>query len=232
MIAVTSLSMFHKNKDFQKECIDSWIQIGLKVISVNHAYDIPYLEKDYSNVEFVPTTKTGEHVFGKPYVRINALIESGLKYSNEIMLINSDIKLINSVPILDRLVNKVLNDEFVFISRHNYNDDPEISSINKYGIDVFLFNAKLASLIKQKGYCMGQPFWDYWIPYKFYSECIKMNHVISRFALHKNHELQWDRKAWIRCTNWFCREFDIEYKGTKDFFEQTYNTFTKNANLI
>ena len=88
MIAVTSLAPGHKNKDIQKEAIKSWKDAGFSVYSINSAEEIEKL-KDYE-VEFVPTTRTGEFDYGKPYVRIDPFRDF-VKKHGDALIINSDI---------------------------------------------------------------------------------------------------------------------------------------------
>ncbi len=232
MIAVTSLTPFHINFNSQLNAIDSWIALGFKVISVNHPYDINLLQKTGFPVEFVPTIDTMESKYGKPYVKINTLIDEGLKRDDRIMLINSDIELLNIPEMMSELHRLEKGDNFIFGSRHDYKFNKEMSMMHPRGIDFFILNRNLASLITKQNYCMGKPVWDYWLPYTMYINKKKLHHIKSRFAMHQVHKQQWLQDEWEENTKMFLAEFKMPFLSYKDLSAKTYYAFTKRVNII
>jgi hypothetical protein len=235
MIAITSISPNHLNFAQQVKAIKSWQQLGIKVIAVQHTYDIDKLniQEFFPGVTFVPTIDTMEKVFGKPYVKINTLIDVGYLYGDDVvMLINSDIVLDESRMLLDDIIEYVKRNEvFVYVSRWNYNgENVKDALMEQWGIDAFIFNRKHLKLIPKANYCMGQPRWDYWLPAWMLKHNILMYHVVSKFAYHRNHQQQWTMEQWRITTEWYLNEFNIEYDSIPFAFRKEHQDF-QNASI-
>ena len=72
----------------QQYCMATWLQYG-EITAVQTAGEIPLLQPQFPNVQFVATEKTGALTFGYPSrVNISAMIDQGPG-----LLINSDIKI-------------------------------------------------------------------------------------------------------------------------------------------
>lgn len=218
MLAVTSLSPTTDNTKH----INSWKALGLNVISVNHPYDIKLMSGKY-DITFIPTTSTTEKIFGKPYVRINALIDAGFTLDDQIMLINSDIYLDDS----DFILSKIPKDRFTVVSRYDYDEDPNTAVMNPFGLDVFVLNKDMH--VSKRNYCMGKPMWDYWLPMHMFKKGVPITHVISPFAYHKKHKLRWNSADWMRCGHWFRHEFNVMNHDWNEFYNMTYKIFMTNA---
>lgn len=94
MIACTSIAPSHINNDIQRIATESWIANGMKVYSFNFPAEVEKLAPLYPNVTFIPTLRTMEHHFGKPYVSINAVLDwCKDQKEDRFCLINSDIEL-------------------------------------------------------------------------------------------------------------------------------------------
>lgn len=209
MIACTSLSPTHINKDIQQKAINSWKALGIKPYSFNHPNEIESLSH-YKNIEFVPTTKTLHHIFKKPYISITAMIDWAKEQDDtEIMFINSDIELAPDKRLLNRIYFN-LRDYVIIANRYDY--EKTKAKIKKYelGFDAFFLHKKYLDILPPSLFCMGQCFWDYNIPFTAIKNGIEVINLQNKFAFHKSHPIQYSPKNWETTGKLFTMEHDIE----------------------
>lgn len=196
MLALTSLSPSHKNADVQKACIQSWIDNGFTPVSLNHPDELDMLGDIYDNVRLVPTYSTMEATFGRPYVRVSALIDYAKGQEDEqILLINSDIKIIDNGGLTDKL--KALTEKaVVFIHRWDYENDLDKAMRYDLGIDAMFLNKRHLGLFPQSNLCLGQCFWDYVFPYQAQKAGAPLKRVVEKYIYHKAHHAQYSKENW------------------------------------
>ena len=76
MIAITSIARRHVNRDIQHKAVQSWIDLGMKVYSMNGKAECDRLRELYPNVTFIETARTMEKTYKRPFVAINAIAGS------------------------------------------------------------------------------------------------------------------------------------------------------------
>lgn len=194
MQILTSISPKHHNADAQRIAIDSWIEHGYRPVSFNRAGEIN--EADYPGVLFTHTRATSRGLFKAPYVFISEFIEQANDYA---IIINSDISL--SGPI-DHLVERS-EKGLVFANRHDHNGDFKTPVIYEHGFDAFIIHRKFFDVLPRSLFCMGQTWWDYWIPYRFIMANLPIELVREPLFLHHRHPIQYDVKEWQRMTEHF-----------------------------
>jgi FkbM family methyltransferase len=199
--AVTSLSPASGKAARQRTCIESWIKAGLRVTSLNHPSEIAALARAYP-IDFVPVEKTTDHVFGRPFVAVHSILDWAA--GRQIMLMNGDIELCLSSWELTR-VRRLCNSGLCYLIRHNRERGSARLSREPWGIDAFLIDGRDAALFEPSFLSIGQPFWDYWIPYVFAAAGRPIFTVEFPAAVHENHPQQWGWEAWHRCALEFDR---------------------------
>lgn len=65
MVFITSLAPSHRNEQAQKTAVDSWVQAGHDVVSLNCPTEVESLRTIYPKVNFFETNKVLTAVFGK-----------------------------------------------------------------------------------------------------------------------------------------------------------------------
>lgn len=229
MIFVTSISPYHINENSQKEAVESWHKLGVRVYSLNSRNELLKIKSDYPLVTFIETTQTRENLFGKPVVSINALIDfaSDCKDNEDglITIINSDIIIEDNKEKLERF--KELSDKgFVFVSRWNYTDSFENSVQEKYGIDMFAFHRRIATVFPDNPvFSMGQCYWDYWLPFHATRNNIKLFYIGEKWCYHKSHRRQWSISNWTICASAFQRENRINIPVLKNMSKKVRSYF-------
>jgi len=208
MIAITSISPTHINEGIQLKAVNSWIDLGLHVISMNCKKECDLLEPLYPMVEFVETTRTMEVTYGKPYVSINAVLDfCKNQKENHFCIINSDIEIKTDKEKIENIKNQ-MNDSIILVNRVNYDTD-YIGKQYKQGIDGFFINRKFLSIYPQTVFCFGICFWDYWIPYMALLSGINVYFIKNNIAYHKNHAVQYSKDSWLKAGRYFLWEHTL-----------------------
>lgn len=198
MIAITSISPSHLNGDHQRNCIQSWINAGYEVHSLNHPDEIKEMKSFYPKVKFFPTHRTHKVMLGKHYVLISAMIDHAKDQEDDyFLLINSDIEIYETSATTDKL-KRLSQDGVIVIHRHDYEEDPQYNKRYLQGMDGFFLNRKWLDTYPQSLMCMGQCFWDYWVPYIAITKGIKTFILSDPYLYHKEHNVQYSPAEWAR----------------------------------
>lgn len=208
MIFITSISPVHINKDIQSKCIDSWIELGGTVISINSKKECTELKEKYPQVQFYSTTRTLEKTYGKPLVQLSAIIDicKELEYDNY-CIINSDIELKSDKQTIERIEVEMLNN-IVLSNRINHNGD-YIGPKYLAGIDVFFIHRRFLDSFPQTMNAIGMTFVDYFIPYAAAMNNIQTMFIKQNFAYHLNHNAQYSMDNWKKSGRYFMWEFNL-----------------------
>jgi tetratricopeptide (TPR) repeat protein len=151
---------------YQKLCIQSWLDCGFRVISVNHSDEIPDLAASYPEVTFVATGATCGNI-GRRLPYIADLLRALLDAPEPVMgIVNSDLVFEPSASWgtwLPGAVGRAL----VTGQRHDATSLLD-GTFRKYywGFDFFFFDIKAARDLLETAstFAMGLPWWDYWLP--------------------------------------------------------------------
>jgi len=236
MLAITSLSPGHKNKENQSLAIQSWVDNGINVVSINGTDEIEQLKTQYE-VQFIPTFQTMERNYGKPYVSINAMLDfcKALAHKGEekdFILINSDIILKDAKDVLKKYFATKCNEGVAVCKRQDYSA-PDFSDAHEYefGMDMFLLKDKWLDIYPQSLYCMGQTWWDYWIPFRAIRSNVKVFMIKEKIAYHKQHDIQYNEAEWKHMTNFFQFENSFHYGRSTPgrITSMVYNEIMRNA---
>ena len=223
MIAITSLSPTHINSGIQQKAIDSWLKLGLKCYSFNKVSEIEMLSNKFTGIQFVPTTKTMEASFGKPYVSISAMIDWAKEQDcEEFCFINSDIELGYDVKLLGRIKSRMFT-SVVISNRFDY-DKKKVNTVQYLaGIDAFFLSKKHLSIYPPSLFCMGQCFWDYYIPYVALKNNIEVVMMQNEFVFHKKHPVQYSHDNWEKTALLFIIENNIVVKDPGKMRDLVFN---------
>lgn len=198
MIALTSISPNHHIGEAQLEAVNSWINAGFAVVSINSPAEIDKLKHQYP-CRFVPCYRTMENVYKAPYVPISAFIDYAKEQNFEqVMIINSDITL--SGKIKDYWFKA--KEGLVFSNRYDH-DNFENPKRYDYGFDVFIINQSFYHLITQSMFAMGQTWWDYWVPFRFIKNNVPIFLIKESLFFHQVHPVQYSGAEWRHMTKHF-----------------------------
>jgi FkbM family methyltransferase len=119
-------------------------------------------------------------------------------------LINSDIEL--RMPLWElKRVRWLSAGGICYFIRHNHDGGTSPAARELYGIDAFMLHGRDAALFPESSLSMGQPFWDYWLPYTMAKNHRPVFSVEYPAAFHLNHPQRWSWDDWYRCALEFDR---------------------------
>lgn len=207
MIACTSISPTHINKDIQRVAIASWLGLGMKVYSFNCKKEVDILKDQYPDVTFIETKRTMELTYGKPLTSINGVLDwCKDQQENDFCLINSDIEINSDKATISRIKTQ-MSESIVLANRIDYKDNHDTTA-SPYlrGIDIFFINKKWMPFYPQSMHCFGMTFWDYFIPYVAIKNGIDVVFIDQKIAFHKAHEAQYSHDNWLKSGRFFLWE--------------------------
>lgn len=182
----------------QPRAVQSWLDAGFCVVSVNTPEEIATLSGSYPGVRFVPATQTGEAIAGRPVPYIGEMIHAARTTGAGVIgIINADIVL-DPTPDLAARLTQIAQTDFVLGPRVDVTDTagltaplPEDISYS-VGYDYFLFPADFADALGPAPFCIGMPFWDYWLPMTALLHGYGLKTIKVPIARHLFHETRWD----------------------------------------
>ena len=209
MIFYTSFSPSEESKRRQLKALRSWKLLKVPIVSLNSKEEIEILKRIYTGVDFVSTTRTSEYLFGKPQVKINALIDyaTSRNVSKDICLINSDIE-VKELP--------EVKGGLTIVSRYNYIKEHNDAELEPWGIDMFIFNSYYSYVVPQRVYTMGQPCWDYWLPLCFMKAKLPIYQIVTPISFHQKHKGNWNDDTWNLTWKLLCDEKMVKGKTSID----------------
>jgi hypothetical protein len=177
-------SFYGKNIDRQLKCLRSWFANGFDVVSVNLDIEITEL-KDIFPVKF----QVGEPtlLYNRPAPKISSLMRAKVNTPLKLIL-NSDIEMLHDC-------SSFLTQAPALGIRRNYFDTPMDDDIERWGIDAFLLTNEICESFPDLDFGIGQPMWDYWVPWHLEHIGVKHNWIADPLFFHKRHEIQWDNSA-------------------------------------
>lgn len=196
----------------QAATVASWIACGFDVISVNGAAEADAVRKAFPDVMVLPVSATAERFAKKPVPFIHdmlkvlrqAIAARGLAPASCVVgIINADIYLRN-VPGLGDFIRREANGSLLCGPRV---DVPDAASFTGYqptggetyalGYDYFFLSGAALEDFADSPFCMGMPFWDYWMPLVTLLKGMPLKTFTSPVALHVHHETRWDDTIYL-----------------------------------
>ena len=200
---MTSIAPRHAVGHVQSFAVQSWIDNGFNVYSFNCPTEIEHLKEQYQNVTFVPCHGNMRGIFKAPYVPISAFINYAKEYEIEqVLLLNSDIVIKDDEGNLTKYLDWAVNG-LVIANREDHNGDFQNGQKYMHGFDAFIIHKNFYNQIPVSMFCMGQTWWDYWLPYRFIRNNIQVVYVREQVFYHQRHEIQYNDVEWAKMTKHF-----------------------------
>jgi tetratricopeptide (TPR) repeat protein/glycosyltransferase involved in cell wall biosynthesis len=181
----------------QKQAIQSWIDLGFEVVSLNSPEEIAILRERFHEVKFHAVERNSEKLFGKPYVYFDDFIEFFKTVDRAAYgIVNSDIHLKANKEITAYLLGETV-ESLVFGHRLDVSSiDTCRGDFYRNGFDFFFFDNALLELYPESIVSIGVTWWDYWAVLIPALKGLTIKKLISPLAYHIRHENRWDRKQW------------------------------------
>lgn len=182
---VTSLSP--RRIDRQQFCIDSWRAYGLPIVAVQTAGESEQLAPHFAGVEF-REVDAKPNVFDKPYLpRIYDMLAV---VDFDCILINSDIQIKDTYRLFQAEWLSQPPESIVVGVRQDYSPGRRPVT-TPYGVDAFRITPLMARALRDDGFVIGMPGWDYWLPWLIWNSGFFGQRAKSTL-LHHLHPMGWD----------------------------------------
>jgi hypothetical protein len=176
---------------WQLTCIQSWIDAGLQVVSLNAPKEINALHSFSQSVTFREIPK------GRGRPLITDFFAAAKCYEKEIVgIINADCMILPQSGIAKRLAD-FLSDDLVVAERVNLDQKSLRLTRMSQGFDAFFFKASAISNIKWDDHWrIGDVWYDFWLPVAFRLAGFNIKTLPVPALLHLNHDQAWDWSVW------------------------------------
>jgi len=218
------------NVEKQVETLKSWQRIGLNILSVNNAEEIKLLAPNFKMVNFIEAQRDASNMAGKPFVYLDEVLHFLEKTDAETCgIINSDILLSGDDSVLDFIVEKSKK-ALVFGSRIDVDAIHDLNGEEYFGgFDFFFFDKEIIRLYPKTDFCLGLPWWDYWLPLVPIINGVPVRRLVTPFAYHVKHQQNWQQQFFEdfgrRLAEYVCREsrskkFDQELEKCLSYVDE------------
>lgn len=206
----------------QKKALDTWRNMGFRVISCNVVEEIKVLKEYFPEVHFVELRRSGKETIGKPLPFIYDILQSlkkNIMEDGEVCgIINSDIFIKNLPPkaLEDYLVKK----RNIMLILHRYDIVDEEDTEGEYyfsGMDAFFFLSDFLGVFPDKGHMLGRPEWDHWFLLEAVKAGIQIREIKNKIAFHIKHKQRWSASDSNKAAN--NKEKETAYSGEKYYYE-------------
>jgi hypothetical protein len=205
-ISVTTSLVPGRDVELQLAAITSWKHHGFHVTSINAQSEIIDVGKQFPNVSVVTAERTGEKVAGKPLpfvvdlLRIASAQHPG---ADVVGFMNSDIILRPQANLASILADSGTSSA-ILLPRV---DIPDLKSTATFsptgretysiGYDGIFLPPRMIASIPDSLFCIGMPFWDYWLPLMLILQGHDVKAIASPVALHVQHATRWDQSIYL-----------------------------------
>lgn len=198
MLIATSLMYSEDEWEMQKQkkAIQTWMDIGFRVISCNVPEEIALLRQFFGKMEFVELKRSGKEKTGKPFPYIYDILsclDQNAEQEEELCgIVNSDIFIKNVTS--EQISNYFTQEKNRILIMHRYDIDCEEDREGDYyfsGIDVFFFLRSAISVYEDKGFMLGRPEWDHWFVYEANKAGLHILEIKNKTAFHIKHKQRW-----------------------------------------
>lgn len=178
----------------QHRAVQSWIAAGFSAVSLNIPEEIAVLSPAFPDVAFVPLSRDGRAVCGRPLPAIVDMLAFLAETGADVVgLINADIVLTNvhTVGAAEAAAGHLICGARLDVDCLETGANP--ASVQ--GFDYFLFPRQWAADFSSASYHLGMPYWDYWFPAVAALRGHPLMITVPPVAWHLAHPQRWGDRA-------------------------------------
>ena len=192
--------------------IESWRTAGFEVISVNGAAEAAKLRTEYPGLTVVTVPATAERFAHKPVPYIHDLLKAlrSACAAHNVPLAQCTVGIANAdiyfrdVPRLAETMRAEAKGALILGPRVDVDASTSFTAFRpsgneaySVGYDYFFMSGDLLGDFADSPFCMGMPFWDYWMPLAALLQGRPLKSLNSPVALHITHETRWDDSIYL-----------------------------------
>lgn len=185
-----------KRIERQLHCLETWLRCGVEVVAMQCASEIDSMRSIFKRdgVSFTVAESTTGYEFATP--KLDGLLRA--VSDSAFLLLNSDLAIADFSAIELATTSK----QRTAFLRWNHDDTHAHAIEFEWGLDAFLLWPEDVHDWPESPFGIGQPCWDYALPYWLASEgrSVVIDHSVC--LTHENHEQAWSQAAWHRGNQW------------------------------
>jgi hypothetical protein len=181
---------------YQQHCMQSWLDAGFRVLSLNAASEIPQLKRRYPRVEFIALSRDARALCGRPTPLLSDVLEVLRAQPQRIVgITNADIY-VNVKADWRGLLAASARHAFVVAQRADIDAKPPFNpQLYPFGYDAFFFEREAIPQNSEAPFAMGVPWWDYWLPLAFRFRGHETR-LLTGAAFHLRHPTNYEQTLW------------------------------------
>lgn len=182
----------------QHKAVESWQDAGFDIVSINCKEEIDILRREFTDVDFIQASRDAREFHKKPLVYFDDVICALTKFETTMVgIINSDIVLRS--PDLSEKLENYIEGRCFFCNRINVHEINETDGkVYGFGFDLFIFDPSLLKRIPASSFCLGMPWWDYWLPMAALISGFKAVCMDAGVAFHQTHPINYENHNFYR----------------------------------
>lgn len=212
-------SIAPKGLQKQRRAVQSWLDLGFEVLSLNIQKEIEILLPDFPGVTFIRAKRDGSKIANKPYVYIDDMLAELKRTGHQVVgIVNSDIILRAQASLVEYLNEEAVG-SFLYASRIDVEKpDDKHGKVYHRGFDLFFFDRAMIDKIPKSKFMLGMPWWDYWVPLAPLLQEMPVKRIETPLGFHVWHATNYSDAQLMQ----FAREFasQCEQAPFIDLFRQ------------
>ncbi|MCB1442297.1 MAG: hypothetical protein KDJ72_04680 [Methyloceanibacter sp.] len=202
--------------DYQRSCVESWINAGFSVVSFNAKEEAETLRRSGLPIS-VEIIDSGV----RPRIR-DLLAFASANGTRMCGLVNADCKFVRTPDLASKLSAHV-DSTLLFSERIDIDPETDLPVLgNCGGFDAFFFDPASVADVTDSFFRLGDTWWDYWFPCELAARGIALQRLETPFVLHLWHERTWSADDHLRNGNYFrtcVTRLDAEGRAPKELTE-------------
>lgn len=161
---VIATSLTPANIAHQLAAMQTWMQAGFKVVSINALEEIIMMQHRTAGIEFVATDRDTSNIYENQYVYIQDILTYfRIRDIGICGIINPNVFLLK--PAIAGLIRREAANSIIFGSRIDVQDLSRGQGVEyNRAFDYFFFDKIVADCYPENNeFCLGKPWWDYWL---------------------------------------------------------------------
>ncbi|MEG3895513.1 glycosyltransferase [Microcoleus sp. SVA1_B6] len=195
----------------QRAAVESWLSLGFHVVSLNNHKEVKQLKPLYQNVTFHAVERDAQLEAGRPLIYLDDIFQYLRERGTKICgIVNSDICLKADKNFIVFACQQAKN-AMVLASRVDVNS-PEERRGETYihGFDAFFFDKQLLEHFPTSRFCLGLPWWDYFVPLVVQQREFVTKYIVTNVAYHVKHQVNYSQDLWQKMGIHFTEFFDTD----------------------
>lgn len=178
--------------------VENWRASGFRVISINNAEESSLIRS--AGIEAIEV-KSSEKKLPISLI-LGAIQKTGEPFAG---LINADCKLL--APIDCQALVRHAERSVVLAERIDVDQHGAPAMYRAHGFDAMFFDtSSIMTMRMNHVFCMGMPWWDYWLPYAFEVTGLKIKRFSCPVLTHEMHHSDWSIETWSMLARQMQRE--------------------------